>query len=347
MKTQHDMAVFIGRFQPLTKGHTQVILKALERAEKVVILVGSAFAPRNYYNPWSFEERKQMILAAFPQDADRLIIKPIEDSLYNNEKWVKNIQEAVHQAFVEAKGAWHPLAKVALIGHSKDNSSFYLKLFPQWDNIEVANYHNISATNIRNWYFSDQASYFTKTSADIPASTRDFLEQFVATPDWQQIKDEYDFVAKYKKSWEAAPYPPIFVTTDAVVVQSGHILLVQRGHFPGKGLWALPGGFLNPGEAIVDGVIRELKEETKIKVPVPVLKGSIVAQRVFDDVHRSSRGRTITHSFLFQLNADHALPKVKGSDDAAFATWVPLSQVTRQMMFEDHFDIIINLTALL
>ena len=343
----HDLAVFIGRFQPLTKGHTQVILKALERADKVVILVGSANCPRNYYNPWSFEERKQMILDAFPQEANRLLIEPIEDSLYNNEKWVKDIQEAVLAAFTKAKGAWHPMAKVALIGHSKDNSSFYLKLFPQWDNIEVTNYHNVNATDIRNWYFSNESAYFTKTSTDIPATTKDFLEKFIELPDYQQIKDEYDFVAEYKKSWEAAPYPPIFVTTDAVVVQSGHILLVQRGHFPGKGLWALPGGFLNPNENIVDGVIRELKEETKIKVPVPVLKGSIVAQRVFDDVHRSSRGRTITHSFLFHLNADHQLPKVKGSDDAAFATWVPLSQVTRNMMFEDHKDIIDNLTALL
>lgn len=345
--TKYDMAVFIGRFQPLTNGHTEVIKTALIRADKVVILVGSTNSPRNYYNPWSFEERRQMILGAFPDDANRIIVKPVEDSLYNNEKWVKNIQQAVLEAFVEAKGAWHPLAKVTLIGHSKDNSSFYLKLFPQWDNIEVPNYCNLSATDVRNWYFADQALYFTETSDSIPSVTRDFLREFFATPDYQQIRDEYEFVAKYKKSWESAPYPPIFVTTDAVVVQSGHILLVQRGHFPGKGLWALPGGFLNPNELVVDGVIRELKEETRIKVPVPVLKGSIVAQRVFDDVHRSSRGRTITHGFLFHLNADHELPKVKGSDDAAYATWIPLSQVTRSMMFEDHKDIIDNLTALL
>ena len=65
------------------------------------------------------------------------------------------------------------------------------------------------------------------------------------------------------------------MTVDAVVVQSGHILLVKRGDMPGKGLWALPGGFLNQEETMLDGAIRELKEETKIKVPVPVLKGSI------------------------------------------------------------------------
>jgi bifunctional NMN adenylyltransferase/nudix hydrolase len=80
-------------------------------------------------------------------------------------------------------------------------------------------------------------------------------------------------IEKYKESWKAAPFPPTFVTVDAVVVQSGHVLLVKRKAMPGAGLWALPGGFLNQEETLLDGAIRELKEETKIKVPVPVLKG--------------------------------------------------------------------------
>ena len=123
-------------------------------------------------------------------------------------------------------------------------------------------------------------------------------------------------------------------------------MLIQRGGFPGKGLWALPGGFLNDEEKILDAVIRELKEETRIKVPAAVLRGSIVAQKVFDDPHRSSRGRTIDHAFLFHLH-ENGLPKVKGDDDAAFAKWIPLSEVKREMMFEDHFSIIENMTGLL
>ena len=68
---------------------------------------------------------------------------------------------------------------------------------------------------------------------------------FVNTPIYDYLKQEHDYILGYRRAWEAAPYPPTFVTTDAVVVQSGHILLIQRKAAPGKGLWALPGGFLN------------------------------------------------------------------------------------------------------
>jgi bifunctional NMN adenylyltransferase/nudix hydrolase len=56
-----------------------------------------------------------------------------------------------------------------------------------------------------------------------------------------QLKAEAEFIAGYRKAW-SAPYPVTFVTVDAVVVHSGHLLLVRRRSEPGRGLWALPGG---------------------------------------------------------------------------------------------------------
>jgi len=106
-------------------------------------------------------------------------------------------------------------------------------------------------------------------------------------------------------------------------------------------LWALPGGFLNQEETMLDGCIRELKEETKIKLPVPVLKGSIKESKTFDAPNRSARGRTITQAFFIDLGVGE-LPKVKGSDDAAKAFWVPFNKVKQEKMFEDHFHIIDN-----
>jgi bifunctional NMN adenylyltransferase/nudix hydrolase len=131
----------------------------------------------------------------------------------------------------------------------------------------------------------------------------------------------------------------MFITVDAVVVQSGHILLIERKAQPGKGLMALPGGFLDANETLKSAVIRELREETRIKVPAPVLAGSITKTQVFDDPYRSARGRTVTHAYLIELKGDK-LPKVKGGDDAAHAFWVPFAEVKPEMMFEDHFHII-------
>ena len=347
MTYDHDLAVFIGRFEPFHIAHKAVVDQALKKSNKVAIIIGSANAPRSHRNPFSYKERERMIRDAFPDEDNRIITVPLEDTLYNDEKWVKDVQAAVLDAFTQAYGAWHPLAKIALIGHSKDNSSFYLKLFPQWKNISVPNVDGISATAIRDWYFGSDGSYFLRTTDELHDSTKRFLVEFMRTDDYTNIKLEYEFVATYKQQWANSPFPPTFVTVDAVVVQSGHVLLVQRGARPGKGQWALPGGFLNQDEWIEDAVLRELKEETKIKVPVPVLRGNIVASKVFDDPYRSSRGRTITHAYLIHLPPDVELPKVKGSDDAAKARWFPLAEVQRNMMYEDHFDMIQSMTDLL
>ncbi len=53
------------------------------------------------------------------------------------------------------------------------------------------------------------------------------------------------FIERYRAAWKDAPYPPTFVTTDAVVVHSGHLPLACLRAEPGKGLWALPGGFMS------------------------------------------------------------------------------------------------------
>lgn len=127
---------------------------------------------------------------------------------------------------------------------------------------------------------------------------------------------------------------------DAVVIQSGHILLIERRASPGKGLWALPGGFVDPGERLQDACLRELREETRLKVPAPVLRGSIKRTRVYDDPYRSARGRTITHGFYIELEPNAELPKVKGGDDAKTARWVPLGELDPQCMFEDHYFVI-------
>ena len=225
-------------------------------------------------------------------------------------------------------------------------------MFPQWASIDVPGYVNnefvLSSTDIRDWYFSKQGDYFLQVEGHhLTPAVQKFLAKFSKTETYKNIVEEYEFVQEYKKSWANAPYAPIFVTTDAVVIQSGHILLVKRKARPGKGLWALPGGFLNASEHIEAGALRELREETKIKVPLPVLKGSIVATRVFDNPHRSSRGRTITHAHLINLPAGTELPAVKGRDDAEKAKWLPLSEVKREDLFEDHYDIIVAMSALL
>lgn len=344
MQNKYDFAVFIGRFQPFHNGHLQVVREGLAAADKLIVLIGSAWQARNPRNPWNHFEREQMIRACLSEtDNERLICLPLMDVPYNDDLWVRNVQATVNGSVTAHHTKPHQQASIALIGHKKDHTGFYLNLFPQWKNISVENYAGISATPIREQYFSPLINELLKIGNNelLPDSISEWLINFAESNEaYQQIADEIGFVKKYKQAWEAAPYAPTFVTVDAVVIQSGHILLVERKANPGKGLWALPGGFVDQNERLLDACLRELREETRLKVPSPVLKGSIKRQEVFDEPNRSARGRTITHAFHIELEPNSALPKVKGGDDAKYARWIPLGALKPQEMFEDHYFII-------
>jgi bifunctional NMN adenylyltransferase/nudix hydrolase len=309
------------------------VKRATALCEQLIIITGSAAQPRTYKNPFTSAERAGMIKSATRGLNMQIYIEPNVDTIYNDQAWAVRIQGIVSKYAVLG-------TKTGIIGHKKDDSSFYLDMFPQWgyENVELIEF--LSAVDIRDLYFKrDVNMKFIK--GVVPETVFDFLEQFRTTADYEQIIREREFVANYKKQYASLPYPPIFSTADSVVICSGHVLMIKRRAEPGKGLWALPGGYVNANtdKSVEDAAIRELREETLIKVPAPVLRGSIVRSKVFDAVDRSPRGRIITHAFHIQL-PDGELPKVKGSDDAEKARWVPIAEVRSEECFEDHFEII-------
>jgi len=335
----YDIGVVIGRFQPVHNSHIKIFLMALEQSHKLKIIIGSANEPRTIKNPFTFKERAEMIMyslydAGVDDVANRVSIVPIENSAYNNQEWASNVHDIVDN-FAGKKDA-----RIGLFGHMKDASSFYLDMFPKWNFEEVGNIDGLHSTSIRDFLFNKFCDRVFQ-SHNVPGAVKEFLGLFIKTPAFDILVDEYRFIREYKMGWETAPYTPTFVTADALVIQSGHVLLVTRRASPGKGLWAMPGGFVNPKEYIEVAMLRELKEETKLKVPAPVLRGNIVDTRVFDKPDRSLRGRTITHVYKIDLGTGE-LPKVKGGDDAVKAMWVPLQEVlkSKHRFFEDHHDII-------
>jgi len=350
---KYDLIVYIGRFQPFHIGHQETLKKADYLADNVLVLIGSANGPRTTKNPWTYQERKEAIMAN--AQILNLNVADINDISYNDNEWIKQVGEKVEEVkqevwaskkFYDKRGSDGEV-KVAFIGHDKDKSSYYLNYFKQYDFIEMQAYpakdDQIDSTAIRQLMFSNQASF---TDNVIPGQAYgNQVRKFIKTPTFFELQCEWEDEIQKKKDWAVAPYDVNFVTVDAVVEQSGHVLLIQRGQMPGKDLWAMPGGFLETNEMVQDGVIRELREETKLKVAEKVLRGSIVAKEVFDEPNRSLRGRTLTFVYYFKLDDAQDLPKVKGSDDAAVAKWVPLAEFEKMqgVMFEDHFSIIKNM----
>lgn len=339
-----DYLVFIGRFEPFHNGHAAVARHALARAKKLIFLVGSADTPRTIKNPWTVAERAVMIQSALSEAGGRLIVRPLRDHLYNESQWIAAVQRTVNEAIKSDGG--HADARIGLIGKDKDASSYYLREFPQWDLVDVKHTETLSATELRRYLYEanqlDSHGGLMLIRANVPGPVFDMLEAFRKnSPVFKQLVAEHHFIDKYRAAWAEAPYAPTFVTTDAVVVHSGHVLLVRRRAEPGKGLWALPGGFIGQDESIQDACLRELREETRLKVPVPVLKGSLKGQHVFDHPDRSLRGRTITHAFHFDFPAGD-LPDVRGGDDADKARWIPVSEALDMgpQLFEDHLHIL-------
>jgi bifunctional NMN adenylyltransferase/nudix hydrolase len=330
MTKAYDTLVFCGRFQPFHNGHKAVIDKALEYAKEVVIVIGSAFQPRSPKNPLTFGEREQLIKAEYPDRNVKIV--GVMDYPYDDNAWVSSVQKSVDNVKTGRK--------TGLIGHSKDNSSYYLKIFPDWrKHVEVANVGGINATDIRRAIYEGSA----KPVYDLmPKKSLKVLEDiWIKQGDMFDLETEYHEIIEDRDRWKDAPYAPTFVTTDAVLTQSGSILLIKRDNFPFKNCWALPGGYLEMGISIEDNMIKELDEETCVKVPAKVLRGSIKDRAVFDHPERDPRGRTITHAFYIDLGfPDEKLPKVKGGDDAALAEWVLLSEVTSDKMAFDHYHII-------
>jgi bifunctional NMN adenylyltransferase/nudix hydrolase len=335
----YDYTVFIGRFQPVHFGHLQVIKEALEQSTKLIILVGSANRARDIRNPFTCRERIAMIESCLTMsERSRIFFHPLNDYMYQDSQWVESVQSIVDRVvalheYEDQK--YNP--SIALIGHSKDSSGFFLKLFPQWESLTVLQPHPINATDIRNIFFGQEPlpveHYLPKCVYDWMAAWR--WEKNPNT--YKELQEEFEHVINYKKQWSSTPYPVIFQTVDTLVEQSGHVLLVRRGASPGKGKLALPGGFLNANEYLRDGAIRELYEETRIDVPEKVIRGCIVNSHTFDDPHRSTRGRTITNTIHVKLEDRASLPKVKGSDDAVKALWLPWSQWKCEDTFEDHW----------
>jgi len=331
--------VYIGRFQPLHNEHLRVIERALELSERVIIVLGSCNVPRSYKNPFTAEEREELIYAAV-SDPNRVTVIYSDDVPYDWQVWEDEIIDSVHDTVLDSinKGACvrlHGLdeAKIGLLCPRKDQeTSEYLDLFKCWEHVEVPVELPINATDIRRAIFDmDDIS-----ELPVPDNVLAFIENMEATKAFDRLVQEFAYIDGYKKLWITAPFPPMFITVDNVIIHRGKVLLVTRGGFPGNGLLALPGGFHENGQTLWNSALRELREETTLVG----VEQYFVKSRVFDNPSRSQLGAMVTHAFYFVIPDELDVPLVKGEDDAAYADWYEIEALDPRNMHDDHFWII-------
>ncbi|WP_306112742.1 MULTISPECIES: NUDIX domain-containing protein [unclassified Roseovarius] len=347
--TQVTLSVIIGRFQPFHKGHRKLFDHASNISDQTLVLIGSAFRPRSEKNAFKWSERAEFIAAAMKAAGSDMQITclPLVDTLYDDKTWAGNVRTAI-DLHLRNQGIARRDVKIILVGHDKDESSRYLRWFPEFDAASVEAERNgtavLNATDMRAAFFLN-----ARPMGQVRETFGSFeTDQVIA---WMEnhpaevarIRAEAEYNQAYRENYEKAVaafgYEIPADCADAVVVQNGHILLVERANAPGKSLFALPGGHLQK-ETALEAAIRELIEETRLNIPRKLLEGRLAARQVFDHPDRSERGWVRTEAFRFELIDGKAQEKVKGADDAKRAFWMPINQLTPDVMFEDHFDII-------
>jgi 8-oxo-dGTP diphosphatase len=115
------------------------------------------------------------------------------------------------------------------------------------------------------------------------------------------------------------PAPNIVVAAGGIVVRDDTVLLVQRGRPPAAGKWSVPGGRVHPGERLADAVIREVFEETGLRVRVERFAGW--AERIGADP-------APYHHVIFDYFVTETAPgEARAGDDAAAVAWVALTEL--------------------
>lgn len=340
------IALVFSRVSPLTVAHQVLIKHALTIAENVFVCIGASDEPRTAKNPWTFKERVTMIRLTFHESNPRIFCIPIHSYIYDMDYMLLDIYKAVENKSRIELGITPDSDDIVVVGCEKDKESTdFLKSLP-WKKELIESVGNINATDVRKEYFEKQIffdeSVLVRTS--VPNSVYSYLKYWaVDEPAFATIRDEHNFYTNYRKTWNVTRFTT-FLTGDAIITQGCKVLLIQRKDNPGKDLWAIPGGFVEPDEAVEDAIYREAKEETLINIEPNMLRALTKTKRIYDYSKRSLRARIVTLAGHIDIPTDLTV-EFTASDDAKDAKWFDISDLPnmRNQLFEDHFSILFNM----
>lgn len=340
-----SLAAYILRGQPIHNGHVHMIKSALADPDitGLVVLFGSANRPRSHKNPYTYEEREEMlqdILKNIPRNGKKVYIMPLND--YSEELlWQYDVFDKTQECKY-------------LVGYDKDDSSYYLKTFEYLELKEYEPYVYsdgavMSASDIRHELFTLQGldpetfaeSWHCIMDANIPTEIHGHLL-------WQQLdKRLISLSSAYQRKLEndelfaSYPYKNCLniACADAVVYHRGDVLLVTRKD---NGLLANAGGHKEITETYLQCALRELHEETNINLSDEELLGCLIGEKLFDNPSRSIDMCRHSQVYFFDLSDLDEKPLVKAADDAAGIQWVAVDWVLQNptSLHEDHHDMI-------
>ena len=169
----YNIGMIIGRFQVLHRGHESMIKHALELCDKVVVYIGSSQEQRTNTNPFSFEERENMLKCVFETEhaCKRLIIRPLPDiGVGNNDFWGSYVMSTFKKEF-------HRLPDLYVTGCEKERVSWFTnKLAPTTDELRLTRKNiNVSGTWCRQTLLANDYEQWCKL---VPYELYDKFEEY-------------------------------------------------------------------------------------------------------------------------------------------------------------------------
>jgi len=309
-------------------GDVTCVEQVMARSERTIVLLdGENRSLSSHLFPLTVDERRQAFGLLFPKEiaSGRLSLVSLESNPYRLPARRKAARAAIANT-VRAQGGAMSRSAVKIIATGGDGDAVR-DLFPSFETIEFQ----------LGLQPEMPPSLFDDSSYDCPPQIEAWLDDWKNGTGFARLCDEYRFCVDEKAEWASAPFPPVFVTSDVVIVCGRKILLIRRANHPGKGLLALPGGYINRWETILGMALREANEETAIDIR----KVRKFLRRVFvaDDPNRDPRGHIITHAHLFRLPFDEP-PHVEARDDASDAFWADLDKLSPKDFALDHWFLI-------
>lgn len=324
------LALIIGRFQPLHEGHLDLINHALEAADKVLVLVGSTNKLPDFKNPFSYEERLQLLEGVYASNLD-VQFRPLPDRDTDDE-WASDV--IGHVLSIEEDPT-----EVMLFCNPRDEA-FYRKtlVFPVTtiDNVKI------SATDIRNqWYFD------SLISQAVPPVTRKLLEECA---DYPRLRMEYTTTTHMAdRKTQGHPFGnPMEPVSFAVIIQDGQVLLGRRGGPRGAGQMGLPGGFVENTETTLDACMRETKEELGLDLKGLISNGQAVCMAQAVSENLGDLGvRTLGVNYLFVIKEGITLDITLDNKETTGYSWVPYLDICedRALLFFNHNYIVRQLLS--
>ena len=305
--------VFIGRFNPPHLGHLNVVKYALENIDELLIIIGSAMQRPSLRNPFSTNVVKQLFRSMCIEhglDVGRIKFEFVEDYIYNELKWETRIREIVHSHNKDT-------SNVFLTGFKKDNTSYYLKAFPEYSDLPVTeSYFNLSSTDIRKAILEGELSSYKDVVPKLlvsytPSHIEKELQQFLEL--WENKKDVEQF------------------TVGNVIVSSGHVLVEYNSE---RFLYNLPETSLSEKMTIRDASL-DLSTH-QLRLTRNIMSAREKSQHTFDEPFRHDYGRQISTFIFYVLSNNVELPKSKELN----LQWMPLFKVKPELFDLDHYHII-------